>query len=74
MSVSSLTLALVKNGWDPLSGVQTQRLVSLIQSLFDDYPTLSPHNKNGLSLINAVTLKLRQTIDGDVFVPLFAAK
>ena len=37
---------LVEHVWDPLSATQTQRLVALITSLQEDYPTVMPANKN----------------------------
>ncbi len=64
----------MQNAWDPLSTSQTGRLVLLIQTLFEDYPTLSAREKNGQALVNAATVRLRQAINGDVFVPLFATK
>ena len=64
----------MKSAWDPLSTAQTNRLVSLVQALFDDYPTLSSEEREGLTLINAATLRLRQAIDTDVFIPLFGTK
>lgn len=68
------TSGTVQTVWDPLSSRQTDRLVSLLHSLIEDFPTVSIHSKPAQELLNAVTLKLRQTIDSDVYIPLFATK
>ena len=40
----------------------------------DDFPTVSTEQQSTRTLINAATLKLRQAIDNDVYIPLFASK
>ena len=60
--------------WDPLSSSQTERAVSLLRRLMDDYPTVSPEQPSTQQLLSAATLRLREAVDNDVFIPLCSNK
>ncbi|XP_033099376.1 PAX3- and PAX7-binding protein 1-like [Anneissia japonica] len=62
---------LVENVWDPMSTSQTHRLVTLVHKLSEDYPTVSTENKNTQELLTAVVVRMRKTLDDDVYMPLF---
>uniref|UniRef100_A0A6A7FRH5 PAX3-and PAX7-binding protein 1-like n=2 Tax=Hirondellea gigas TaxID=1518452 RepID=A0A6A7FRH5_9CRUS len=57
--------------WDPLSHSQTVRLVNLARHFCTTCPTLRPSSKQLKDLCAAVTHKIRQAIDKDVFIPIF---
>ncbi|XP_019647799.1 PREDICTED: PAX3- and PAX7-binding protein 1-like [Branchiostoma belcheri] len=62
---------LAEHVWDPMSTHQTQRLVTLVQRLVDDYPTVAGDNKATQALLRAVLGRMRKTLDDDVFMPLY---
>lgn len=69
--LSKLTV-LVEQVWDPLSSSQTVRLVSIIQRLMKDYPTvLHGENKYTQELLKAIVLRNRRSIDEDLYLPLY---
>ncbi|KAK7926172.1 hypothetical protein WMY93_008482 [Mugilogobius chulae] len=69
--LSKLTV-LAEQVWDPLSSSQTARLVSFIQRLMKEYPTvLNGENKYTQELLKAVVLRTRKSIDEDLFLPLY---
>lgn len=69
--LSKLTV-LVEQVWDPLSSSQTARLVSIIQRLMKDYPTvLHGENKYTQELLKAIVLRNRRSIDEDLYLPLY---
>uniref|UniRef100_A0A672K332 PAX3- and PAX7-binding protein 1-like n=2 Tax=Sinocyclocheilus grahami TaxID=75366 RepID=A0A672K332_SINGR len=58
--------------WDPLSSSQTSRLVTFMQRLIKDYPTvLHGDNRNTQELLRTIVTRIRQTLDDDIFLPLF---
>ncbi|XP_061155367.1 PAX3- and PAX7-binding protein 1 [Syngnathus typhle] len=58
--------------WDPLSNSQTARLVAFIRRLMKGYPTvLHGDNQYTRELLKTVVLRVRQTLDEDVFQPLY---
>ncbi|XP_051765291.1 PAX3- and PAX7-binding protein 1 [Ctenopharyngodon idella] len=58
--------------WDPLSRSQTSRLVAFMQRLIKDYPTvLHGENRNTQELLRTVVMRIRRTLDDDIFLPLF---
>ncbi|XP_022100458.1 PAX3- and PAX7-binding protein 1-like [Acanthaster planci] len=62
---------MVKEVWDPVSSTQTNRLVSLIHKLVEDYPTVNSDSKNTRDLLKALVERMRRTLDEDVYMPLF---
>lgn len=64
---------LLQHVWDPLSTSQTRRVVALIRRLAEDYPTVSAENKETQEMFTAILLRMRQSIDNDVYIPLFTA-
>uniref|UniRef100_A0A182LXY5 Vitellogenin domain-containing protein n=1 Tax=Anopheles culicifacies TaxID=139723 RepID=A0A182LXY5_9DIPT len=63
--------ALVEQYWDPLSTTQTFRLVRLLKRFVRDYPSLKITCKPLRVLFQAILDKLKQSIDNDVFIPIF---
>ncbi|XP_058057791.1 intron Large complex component GCFC2 isoform X1 [Anopheles bellator] len=63
--------ALVEQYWDPLSTTQTLRLVRLLKRLVRDYPSLRITCKPLRALFQAIFDKLKQSVDNDVFIPIF---
>ncbi|XP_051539568.1 PAX3- and PAX7-binding protein 1-like isoform X2 [Myxocyprinus asiaticus] len=58
--------------WDPLSNSQTSRLVAYMQRLIKDYPTvLHGENRNTQELLKTIVMRIRRTLDDDIFLPLF---
>ncbi|XP_051973876.1 PAX3- and PAX7-binding protein 1-like [Xyrauchen texanus] len=58
--------------WDPLSSSQTSRLVSFMQRLIKDYPTvLHGENRNTQELLRTIVMRIRRTLDDDIFLPIF---
>ncbi|KAI6078634.1 PAX3- and PAX7-binding protein 1 [Aix galericulata] len=57
-----------ENIWDPFSTTQTSRMVAIVQKLVDGYPSVvNAENKNTQALL----LRMRRTLDDDVFMPLY---
>ncbi|XP_065056969.1 PAX3- and PAX7-binding protein 1-like isoform X2 [Rhopilema esculentum] len=63
---------LVKFVWDPLSKTQTKLLILHVQRLVDDYPTLQKQSKNTENLFTEIVKKIRNTIDSEIYIPLFS--
>ncbi|XP_073685556.1 PAX3- and PAX7-binding protein 1 [Garra rufa] len=58
--------------WDPLSNSQTSRLVSFMQRLIKAYPTvMHGDNRNTQELLRTIVMRIRRTLDDDIFLPLF---
>ncbi|XP_051902776.1 PAX3- and PAX7-binding protein 1 [Hippocampus zosterae] len=63
---------LSEQAWDPLSNSQTARLVGFIRRLMKGYPTvLHGDNQYTRELLRTVVLRIRRTLDEDVFQPLY---
>ncbi|XP_038077839.1 PAX3- and PAX7-binding protein 1-like [Patiria miniata] len=62
---------LVGEVWDPVSTTQTNRLVSLVHKLVEDYPTVNSDSKNTREFLKALVDRMRRTLDDDVYMPLF---
>ncbi|XP_030850781.1 PAX3- and PAX7-binding protein 1 isoform X1 [Strongylocentrotus purpuratus] len=65
---------LVEEVWDPMSTLQTHRLIDTLHQLAQDYPTISADNKNTQLLLKSVVMRIRRTLDDDVYMPLFPAE
>ncbi|CAI9607598.1 unnamed protein product [Staurois parvus] len=58
--------------WDPFSSTQTNRLAAVMQKLINGYPTVvNSGNKNTEALLKALLVRMRRTLDDDVFMPLY---
>ncbi|XP_040006797.1 PAX3- and PAX7-binding protein 1 isoform X2 [Xiphias gladius] len=69
--LSKLTV-LTEQVWDPLSSSQTSRLVGFIHRLMKGYPTvLHGDNRYTQELLKTIVLRIRRTLDEDVFLPLY---
>ncbi|MCL4129672.1 UNVERIFIED_CONTAM: hypothetical protein GTU68_035862 [Idotea baltica] len=62
---------LVSCFWDPLSHVQSVRLVNLLRHYTIAYPSISPSSKQLKELVVAIIAKIRDAIENDVFIPMF---
>ncbi|KAL1131746.1 hypothetical protein AAG570_011359 [Ranatra chinensis] len=62
---------LVSLCWDPLSNSQTVSLVGLVTRLMQEYPTLTHNSKSVTNLINTVIDKMRETVENDVYIPIY---
>ncbi|XP_062429185.1 intron Large complex component GCFC2 isoform X2 [Rhea pennata] len=62
----------IKNVWDPLSASQTMNLVQLCKSIFEkQVPSNNEHSRAKEDLINVVVLRIKKSVEEDVFVPLY---
>ncbi|KAI4896143.1 hypothetical protein NFI96_020014 [Prochilodus magdalenae] len=58
--------------WDPLSRSETCRLVAFMRRLIKGYPTvLHGENRNTQELLRTIVMRIRRSLDEDVFMPLF---
>ncbi|XP_063812522.1 PAX3- and PAX7-binding protein 1 [Pseudophryne corroboree] len=58
--------------WDPFSNTQTNRLAAVLQKLITGYPTIvNSDNKSTEALLKALLMRMRRTLDDDVFMPLY---
>ncbi|XP_075449986.1 PAX3- and PAX7-binding protein 1 [Ascaphus truei] len=58
--------------WDPFSTTQTNRLGAMFQKLLSGYPTVvNAENKSTEALLKALLMRMRRTLDDDVFMPLY---
>ncbi|XP_054829279.1 PAX3- and PAX7-binding protein 1 [Eublepharis macularius] len=63
---------LAENIWDPFSTTQTSRMVAVTLKLINGYPSvIHAENKNTQMLLKALLLRMRRTLDDDVFMPLY---
>ncbi|KAM4796952.1 PAX3- and PAX7-binding protein 1 [Rhinophrynus dorsalis] len=63
---------IAENVWDPFSTTQTNRLVAVFQKLVNGYPTVvNSENKNTEALLKSLLMRMRRTLDDDVFMPLY---
>ncbi|XP_045198488.1 PAX3- and PAX7-binding protein 1-like [Mercenaria mercenaria] len=62
---------LAENVWDPLSTSHTCRFVKLVKKLLKDYPTVNANSKNTQTLLKSLVLRMKKTLDDDVFMPLY---
>ncbi|VDD75132.1 unnamed protein product [Mesocestoides corti] len=63
---------IVSASWDPMSWSQTQRLVTLLRTFAALWPTVSVDNKATQRLFEAALQRMEQTIQMDVFIPLYS--
>ncbi|XP_010211572.1 PREDICTED: GC-rich sequence DNA-binding factor 2, partial [Tinamus guttatus] len=62
----------IKNVWDPLSTAQTKNLVQLCNSIFEkQVSSKSERGQAKEDLINAVVLRMKRSVEEDVFIPLY---
>ncbi|XP_021246754.1 GC-rich sequence DNA-binding factor 2 isoform X2 [Numida meleagris] len=62
----------VKNVWDPLSTAQTENLVRLCNNVFEKQVlSKSECSRAKQDLINMVVLRMKRSVEEDVFIPLY---
>lgn len=61
----------VQKAWDPVSSTQTMALRNLLRRLIRDYPSLKPKSKFMRTLFISVLDKMKDSVDSDVFIPIF---
>ncbi|XP_029459437.1 PAX3- and PAX7-binding protein 1 [Rhinatrema bivittatum] len=58
--------------WDPFSTTQTSRMVAFTYKLINGYPSVvNAENKHTQAFLKALLMRMRTTLDNDVFMPLF---
>ncbi|XP_059561575.1 PAX3- and PAX7-binding protein 1-like [Myotis daubentonii] len=63
---------IAENMWDPFSTTQTSRMVGITLKLVNGYPSVAnAENKNTQVYLKALLLRMRRTLDDDVFMPLY---
>lgn len=63
---------LAEQVWDPLSRRETSRLVAFMMRLIKGYPTvLHGENRNTQELLRTIVMRIRRSLDEDIFMPLF---
>lgn len=66
-------IVFTENLWDPFSTTQTNRLAAVFQKLISGYPTVvNSDNKGTEALLKALLMRMRRTLDDDVFMPLYS--
>ncbi|NXY88773.1 GCFC2 factor, partial [Alcedo cyanopectus] len=64
--------AFVENVWDPLSTSQTKTLVQLCRNIFDKHiPSKKECSRPKEDLVNMVVLRMKRSVEEDVFIPLY---
>uniref|UniRef100_A0A8C9FM99 GC-rich sequence DNA-binding factor 2 n=1 Tax=Pavo cristatus TaxID=9049 RepID=A0A8C9FM99_PAVCR len=64
--------AFVRDVWDPLSTSQTESLTQLCSKVFEKQALSSSEcSRAKQDLINAAVLRMRQSVEEDVFIPLY---
>ncbi|XP_067150474.1 intron Large complex component GCFC2 isoform X2 [Apteryx mantelli] len=62
----------IKNVWDPLSTSQTKNLVQLCHSIFEkQVPSKNERSQAKEDLINVLVLRMKKSVEEDVFIPLY---
>lgn len=61
----------VEKCWDCLSSSQNLRLIGLISRYIRKYPSLAPDSKNLTSLFNLIIDKFKNSVEHDIFIPIF---
>ncbi|XP_008935869.1 PREDICTED: GC-rich sequence DNA-binding factor 2, partial [Merops nubicus] len=65
--------AFIKNVWDPLSTSQTKNLVQLCSNIFEKHClSKNEHSAAKEDLLNMVVLRMKKSIEDDVFIPLYS--
>ena len=72
--MTTVFIGLVQHVWDPLSKSQTQRLIKIIQTLNEEYPTVSSQTKNLEDLKTAIVKRQQEVITEDIFIPLMTKR
>lgn len=62
---------IVEARWDPMSGCQTRGLVNVLKRLIDEY-SISPNSKPMHSVLEIVVTRLKDSLENDVYVPIYA--
>ncbi|POI26787.1 hypothetical protein CIB84_009463, partial [Bambusicola thoracicus] len=64
--------AFIKNVWDPLSTSQTENLIQLCNNVFEKQVlSRSECSQAKQDLINMVVLRMKESVEEDVFIPLY---
>uniref|UniRef100_G3U9E7 PAX3 and PAX7 binding protein 1 n=1 Tax=Loxodonta africana TaxID=9785 RepID=G3U9E7_LOXAF len=64
--------AIAENMWDPFSTTQTSRMVGITLKLINGYSSVvNAENKSTQVYLKALLLRMRRTLDDDVFMPLY---
>ncbi|KAK7871921.1 hypothetical protein R5R35_009725 [Gryllus longicercus] len=58
--------------WDPVSTLQTLRLVGLLNRIIQEYPTLGPDSKPLHSLVKSIIDKMKNAVENDIFIPIYS--
>ena len=62
----------VENVWKVSSISQSKNLSIIIKDLLQNYPTLTPESKKVQKLVDALMVKIDQSISEDIFIPLYS--
>lgn len=62
---------IIEARWDPMSGSQTRGLVNALNRLIDEY-SISPTSKPMHSVMETVLTRFRDTLENDIYVPIYA--
>merc|ERR1719219_23446 len=62
---------IVRSSYDPMSSSQTSNLVSLVSKVVADNPTISMRSKHLRELFSTVLDSLKETVDQEVYIPLY---
>ncbi|KAH8848813.1 PAX3- and PAX7-binding protein 1 [Schistosoma japonicum] len=65
---------LVSASWDPLSEKQSTHLVNLMCNLCSTYPTICIGSRPTEKLFTSIVKRIENTIQDDIFIPLYSRK
>jgi len=62
---------IVRSSYDPVSTMQTNKLVGCLSRLVADFPTLTPRSKQLRELLSVVVEMIKECLDNDVYIPMY---
>nr|XP_040574865.1 LOW QUALITY PROTEIN: PAX3- and PAX7-binding protein 1-like [Lepeophtheirus salmonis] len=68
------TTGLIHASYDPTSSSQTSRLVTFINKLYSDYPSIVGDSKQVRKLLTTVKEKIKSSVDNDIYIPMGYSK
>ncbi|OQV16038.1 PAX3- and PAX7-binding protein 1 [Hypsibius exemplaris] len=67
-------LSALLDTWDPMSQVQSARLVALLRELFARFPTIAMTRKPVQDFFRALVQRLIQTIEDEIYLPVYSQR
>ena len=58
--------------YDPISTSQTIKFTEIVRKLINDYSTVNYKSTNTKKLIEAISARIKKSLDNDVYIPLYS--